>query len=510
MSNHTLRPGSLPGLVLFLFSSTGPAPAVSALTASSSSIQVAAGQAKTPVAGTLGIGDPYVPGLGNGGYDVEHYDMVLDLDMASAELVAQVTLRAQALHELSSFSLDLYGLEVERVLVNGVEARFERPAPVTPVDKNGRPLKPSELVIHPAQPLATGASFEAEVTYFGVPDVRPDPGIPFLPGVGWMRSKSGIYVLSECIGASSWFPCNDHPCDKATYSFRVSVEKPYVVAANGLLLEKVEEGERRTYVFRASDPMATYLATIDVAEFGLIEDQGPRGIPVRIYHPLDASEEELRDFRRQPEVLGFLESVFGPYPFEAAGGVLSSEAIPGALECQTLPVYGRGSDLRVIVHELAHQWFGDCVSPALWRDMWLNEGFASYAEWLWAEHEGGSEGYERSVRGAYRSLRENRTGSPFDPGVERVFGERVYMRGAMVLHGLRSEVGAETFFRILKTWVDVHHGGNATTQDFVQHASRTAARDLSGFFAAWLYGAVTPELAALEAPDANPGEKSEK
>src|SRR6185436_5593474 len=201
------------------------------------------------------------------------------------------------------------------------------------------------------------------------------------------------------------------------------------------------------------DPMATYLVTLDIAEFGEIEGQGPRGIPLRTYHPTDATEEELAPFRRQDEVLAFLESVFGPYPFECAGAVLAYENIGGALECQTIPVYGRGSTLEVIVHELAHQWYGDCVSPDLWRDIWLNEGFASYTEWLWDEHEGGREAYEKTARRAYGRLRNGKTGSPFDPGVSRVFSGRVYTRGAMVLYGLRAEVGDEPFFHILKSWV---------------------------------------------------------
>jgi aminopeptidase N len=150
------------------------------------------------------------------------------------------------------------------------------------------------------------------------------------------------------------------------------------------------------------------------------------------------------------------------------------------------------------VHELAHQWFGNCVSPDLWRDMWLNEGFASYAEWLWDEHEGGREAYERSARRAYGRLRNGKTGSPFDPGVERVFSGRVYTRGAMVLHGLRGEVGDEAFFRILKGWVEHRFDGNGSTQDFVQHAARTAGRDLGAFFAAWLFSEVTPEIPAWE------------
>ena len=149
------------------------------------------------------------------------------------------------------------------------------------------------------------------------------------------------------------------------------------------------------------------------------------------------------------------------------------------------------------MHELAHQWFGDCVSPDLWRDIWLNEGFADYSEWLWVEHTAGKDAYERKARDTYHQLRQRKVGSPFDPGVQRVFSARVYTRGGMVLYGLRAEVGDELFFRTLKEWVVVHRNGNGSTKDFVAHASKVAGRDLTAFFDQWLYSPVTPEVAAF-------------
>ena len=195
----------------------------------------------------------------------------------------------------------------------------------------------------------------------------------------------GVYVLSQCTGASGWFPCNDHPLDKATFSYEITVDKPWVVAANGLLVEELDLGSARTYVWRASDPMATYLATVNIAEFDVILEEGPHGMPLRTYHPTDVTEEELAAFERTPEMLEYFEGLFGPYPFECYGAVISYESIGGALETQTLPVYSRGMSEDVVAHELAHQWFGNHVSPATWQDIWLNEGFATYAEDLWLE-----------------------------------------------------------------------------------------------------------------------------
>jgi len=452
-------------------------------------------------AGALEIGDPYFPGLGNGGYDVEHYALELDIDMKTDVVAATARIRARALLDLASFSFDLYGLEVKSVRVDGQDARFERTPPAPLAD--GASGKSTELVIHPAAPLAAGAVFETEVAYGGSPAPRPDPAFAFLPqskGTGWQRRPSGVYVTSQCIGASSWFPCNDHPRDKASYSFRVKVAKPWTAAANGVLTEVIEKGEARTFVFEARDPMASYLATLDVAEFDVLESKGPRGIPVRIYHPKDATEKELAGFRRQGEVLEFLEMIFGPYPFEAAGGVMQSEPAGGALECQTLPVYGRGCELETILHELAHQWYGDSVSVDLWRDLWLNEAFASYAEWLWLENTEGVEAYEQKARRTYAELRKRKTGSPFDPGVAHAFSERVYQRGPFVLHGLRKEVGDDVFFRILKDWVETHKNGNASTADFVAFASKCAGRELAPFFDAWLFADETPVVKELEPP----------
>jgi aminopeptidase N len=501
----------LRSLAFFAFLAPGSAAVRASLFATTLRQASAHARQQQPQAGALEIGDLYFPGLGNGGYDVEHYSLELDIDMDGDALTATARIRARALHDLASFSFDLYGLEVDRVRVNDKNAPFERTPPAPLPD--GKPGKSAELVVHPVAPLAAGAEFTVEVLYGGSPAARPDPAFAFLPkstGTGWKRKESGLYVLSQCIGAATWFPCNDHPRDKASYSFRVTVAKPWTAAANGVLTEVIEEGEARTFVFEARDPMASYLATLNVAEFGVLESEGPRGIPIRIYHPLDATAEELAGFRRQGEVLEFLEMVLGPYPFEAAGGVLQYEPAAGALECQTLPVYGRGCGLEIMVHELAHQWFGDCVSPDLWRDLWLNEGFASYAEWLWTEHTEGQEAYDRLARRTYAELRARKTGSPFDPGVAQMFSGRVYQRGPFVLHGLRREVGDEAFFRILSGWVETNKNANASTAAFVAYASKCAGRELAPFFDAWLFAEVTPEVKELEPPPAAGGDDARR
>ncbi len=432
--------------------------------------------------GAADVGDAYFPGAGNGGYDVAHYDVTLDVEVEKGSVEAVVVIEATATQSLSSFHLDLVGLDVGAVHVGETEAKFTR---------EGR-----ELVVTPAKPIAKGATFSVRVAYSGEPGPVKDPsvaGMP-IPGTGWFHRKSGIYVLSECVGAAGWLPGNDHPSDKATFSFHVTVPEPYVVAANGLLVEETRHEGKRTFHWKASDPMSTYLATIDIAKFEVVVEEGPGGIPVRLYHPIGAKERELAPFAKTVEMLEFFAERFGPYPFESVGAVLSYEFLGGALETQTIPVYSRGSGTSTVAHELAHQWFGDCVGPAEWKHMWLNEGFAVYAEWMWRARDEAPEDLDRIARSSYRRALRRKTGSPADPGVRHLFSSRTYTRGALALHALRREVGGETFFEILRSWVEENHDGVVTTEQFAAHCEKVAERDLEQLFANWVYGAVVPDV----------------
>lgn len=442
--------------------------------------------------GAASTGDPYFAGAGNGGTDALHYGLWLDVDMETGFLRGRAVIDLRATQDLSSFDLDLIGFEVAAVRVDQTRAEFER---------EGR-----ELVIHPAQGIERGTVIEVEVEYAGVPDLARDPSVESMgvPGVGWWRTDSGVYVVSECIGAASWFPCNDHPSDKATLSVIVSVDEPYVVASNGVLVDEIDQGERRSFAFTSRDPMTTYLATVAIARFAVDRSEGPHGIPLTLYRPTDASPEELEAFARSGEMLAWFETLFGPYPFECFGGVLAYEELGGALETQTIPIYSRGIDEGTIAHEMAHQWFGNAVSVALWRDLWLSEGFASYASWLWREHVKGRDSLDRLVRVVHRSLSKSGVGSPVDPGVERLFGAAVYTRGALVLHQLRLELGDDVFFGALKTWIERHRNGNATSEDFIAHCEEQSGRDLDAFFATWLYAADLPAPPPSKASDEDP------
>ena len=324
----------------------------------------------TPSPGAPDLGEPFYSWMGNGGYDALHYTIDLTVEMETSFVAGGVAIDAEATQALSRFNLDFLGLEVNEVTVNGEDATFWR---------EGR-----ELTIEPVEPLQQGEIFHVIVSYSGVVEAVPDPAIPF-EVIGWLHGDSGVYVLSEPSGASSWYPVNDSPLDKASYTFRITVDKPYVVAANGLLQETVDNGDSTTYQWEAADPMASYLATINIAEFDVESEVGPNELPIVNYFPTTSGPEVRKHFAVTAEQIAYFSEVFGPYPFETFGAiVMDDNAFSAALETQTRPVYGARIVINVgeavIAHEMAHQWFGDSISLEKWSDIWLNEGFATYAE----------------------------------------------------------------------------------------------------------------------------------
>jgi aminopeptidase N len=434
-----------------------------------------------PAPGASGVGDPYFPGLGNGGYEVEHYDLALRTDPAVDDLDGTATITARTTQALSSFNLDLRGGTVHSVTVDGRAAGVAREGP--------------ELVVTPAGPLAIGDRFVTEVRY----TVRPadqDPGA-FLFGPGWFDlGEEGSFVAAEPDGAHGWFPCNDHPSDKAAFTFRVTVPDRFGVAANGLLVERspAEEGWT-TWVWQADDPMATYLATVNIGDFVFGEPRDIDGVVLRDVFARALADDAVVDVGRTDRMLAFFAEVFGPYPFTAYGHVVVDAPLGFALETQTLSLFG--SDLvtgtraseYIVAHELAHQWVGNHVAPARWDEIWLNEGFATYAEILWEAHDTGV-----SADVLARRLENPALGPIADPGPDEMFGQAVYDRGALTLHALRLTVGEEAFFTILRSWVERFGGGAATTEDLVALSEEVSGQDLEALFRSWLGDPRPPPL----------------
>jgi aminopeptidase N len=442
--------------------------------------------AATARPGGADCGDPLIPGSGNTGYDVQSYDLDLRFESAEAPLSATARIRARAEHDLSRFNLDFHGLEVRSARVNDSDALFERDG--------------QELVITPATPLAQGAEFTVAIEYGGVPLGVEDSTLP-VPGVviGWQHQDGEVYVFSQPNGAMNFMPCNDHPRDKALYSARITAPKPLMAVSNGVLQETVDNGDTQTFVWSARDPMATYLITIAIAEFEVEELLGEDGRKYVNYYSPKLRASQRKSFAKTPQIVETLEDIAGAYPFEACGNVASNLRLPAALETQTLPVYGMGAGVEpIIAHEHAHQWFGDLVSVADWSDIWLNEGFAEYLAWMYTERSRGAENFEKLVYGAYRSLRSGKGHTPGKVTARSMFGASVYVRGPLVLHALRLDVGDETFLRTLQTWCEKFAHRNARIADFLEHASAVAGRDVRPVLHPWLYDEEMPHWAAYD------------
>ncbi|MDT5042251.1 MAG: hypothetical protein QOE51_3236 [Actinoplanes sp.] len=430
--------------------------------------------------GGQGIGDNYFPTYGNGGYDVAGYDLDLKYDPAAGDLSGTATITATATQNLSRFDLDFAGMSASGVTVDQAVASSKQDA--------------NELVITPPTGIGTGKPFTVVVTYAGKPGVLDNKA---LGEGGWLRTKDGGFALGEPESASTWYPVNDHPADKATFKLAMTVPDGLQVISNGVPGPRSSAAGWTTWTWQESAPMASYLSTVVIGHYR-IATSTHAGKPMIIAIPdsLPADGPAAKSLARTGEIADFLATRFGSYPFDAYGAiVLDDNRITYALETQTRPTYGNtffrgGQNSTVIAHELAHQWYGDSVALRRWQDIWLNEGFATYAEWLWEEHEGTStvqQNFDRVYAGSDFSVP---TG---DPGADRIFGDAVYQRGAMTVQALRVAIGDPAFFALLKSWPAEHQGGNATTDDFIAAAARAAGgKDLDPLFQAWLFGTTKP------------------
>lgn len=445
-----------------------------------------------PQAGSSSLNDSLYPGFGNGGYDVQHYTLDITVnDVSTGDLAGITTIDAEATQDLGSFNLDFIGFEITGIEVNGKPADFERAE--------------QELTISPSDPIADKTPFTVVIEYAGSPEILFSQALPFQ--TGWVTFEGGSFVLSEPDGSASYYPVNDHPLDKAHYTFRITVPKPFEVAANGVLTETIDHGDTATYLFEVRDPMASYLATINIDEFDLETLQSGDGIPIRNYYSAGLPAGIRTPFARQGEMLDHFSELFGPYPFEVYGALVMDTEFGAALENQTLSIFGLDMiDLEdtentelVVAHELAHQWFGDSVSVADWGDIWLNEGFATYAEGLWLEHTQGRRGMDGFIEYIYSEVAANPGyyPAPGNPGADDLFNGGVYLRGGLSLHALRLEVGDEDFFGILRTYHDRYKGGNASTNDFIALAENVSGNDLGGLFNDWLYEEALPPIPEL-------------
>ncbi len=453
----------------------------------------AASPAAVNTIGSPGGGDQYYPLAGNGGIDVDDYNLQITYvpqpylprsqqRAASGggfvgRLDGRATITLHTTQKLARFDLDLSSrLDVRSVRVDGRRARATHTG--------------GELVITPARTLDTGERVTVEVGY-GHLMRRP----PMLAGyyTGFIPTRDGAVVSAEPTGASTWFPCNDLPYDKATFTIAATVPRALVAVANGVPAGKTVDATHATYRWRAQDPMAPYLATLGIGNYRLSTTYVD-GIPVINAIDRDFSPAKQRRLERQlakvPAMMRYLSTQFGPYPFHSYGHIVDQDTQAGAsLETQTRTLLmANEDDEATIAHELGHQWFGDAVALGQWRDIWLNESFATWAEWLWRASPYSREGrtLEASYRVAVRDMAGEWGQIVTDPGPDDLFADAVYERGGAALFRLQQRVGSATMTRILKSWYAVKSGEPARTAQFESMAARISGRDLDAFFHAWL------------------------
>lgn len=436
-----------------------------------------------PVEGSPGMGDPYYPNLGNSGYDVQNYEIVLDVDPLMNNIQGSTEIMATATERLGSFHLDFHGLMIESINVNGEIAEYSR--------------NEDELTIKPSMILELNEPFKVVVQYKGTPDFALS--IPMGNKMGWSHAESGaINIWGEPDAASNWFPNNNHPRDKATFLFEITVPKPWVVAANGKLKETKEDGEKTLFIWEMDKPMATYLATVNIDQYETFTQNGPNGVSIRSYFPTEYPLASRLNYNILPSAINFFNNLFGPYPFDEYGVVVASEDglckdVNIALEAQTMTIHCPVMNFEeVIVHELAHQWFGDSVSLENWKDIWLKEGFATYAQWLWAS---------KNDPEALSRITKNRDAMFFDtdfpvaePSPDNLYTNDSYTGGALVLNALRLKIGDENFFNLLRAYTEKYQYGNAGTDEFIALAEEISRQELKEFFDQWIYGKRIPDL----------------
>ncbi|MEU8815157.1 M1 family metallopeptidase [Actinoplanes sp. NPDC048796] len=433
-------------------------------------------------AGSDGAGDPYFPKYGNGGYDVAAYDLKVKFDPKTDQLTGTATITATATQDLSSFNLDLSKLAVSAVTVDGAKATSAASG--------------AELTITPSGGIGRGREFTTVVEYGGKPSRLANST---LGDGGWLETATGAIALGQPESASTWYPVNDHPSDKATWQLEMTVPSGLEAISNGVQGPTRDAGGWTTWTWTESSPMASYLSYVVIGQYRITTGtHGGKPMITAVADSLPAGGPAAASIARTGEITDFLATKFGPYPFDANGGVVVDEQRIGyALETQSRPVYGPsffagGENETVVAHELAHQWFGDSVALQRWQDIWLNEGFATYAEWLWDEHE-----KVQTVEQAFDDTYENygwlqtpeTTG---DPGAGRIFGDAVYQRGGMTVYALRKTIGDAAFDKLLKQWTAQHRDGNATTDELIALAEQVSGKQLDAFFQKWLFEKAKP------------------
>lgn len=433
----------------------------------------------TPPALPTGL-DPYIPERGDGGYDVLHYDLDLKYSISSNRLDGRARITIRPTEPLRRVGLDLSGLRVTKATVGGRPARWQQ--------------RRDKLRIEPASALATGLAVDIDIRYDGNPAPTPSVWGP----VGWEELTDGVLVAAQPSGASTWFPCNDLARLKATFRVRVTTSSTYRVLVSGTLRSQRSSGSTTTWDYEQVEPTSTYLMAVNIGRYDEFAVDGSFPQITAAVEPANRVAFGVA-FAGLRDMMSLFVDRFGPYPFAAPFTiVLCPEPLEMPIEAQGQAMFGTNhlspQHHRLIPHELAHQWFGNSLTAATWRDIWLHEGFACYAEWIWSEASGGPPTAElaRTHHGRLAKLPEDLIVG--DPGPADMFDDRVYKRGALTLHAVREVLGDDAFFDLLRRWTATYRHRVVCSRDFETMAAAAAGRPLDTLFDAWLRRAELPEL----------------
>ncbi|MFF8373338.1 M1 family aminopeptidase [Streptomyces lydicus] len=439
-----------------------------------------------------GLGDRLFPTLGNTGYDVTSYDVTLDYSGHNDRPMNVTTvITARATTELDHLNLDFARGSVRSATIGGLPAKYEQHG--------------EDLVLTPSFHVSRGQELKISVQHTSDPRGASDGG--------WIRTADGLAMANQADAAHRVFPCNDHPSDKAFFTFHLTAPQQLTAVANGLPVGGARRAATRTWTYRTAHPMATELAQISIGKSSVLFRHGPHGLPVRDVVPSADRRALAKWLAKTPEQIAWMERKVGPYPFEAYGVLIANARTGFELETQTLSLFEKAMFTSehlpdwyvesVMVHELSHQWFGNSVSPRRWSDVWLNEAHATWYEALYAQEKGDSRAsLDARMRHAYEQSDGWRAegGPPAAPKAPSpgqkisIFRPVVYDGSALVLYALRQKIGPAAFDRLEREWVTHHRDGVADTADFVALAAKSSGQNLTGFFQAWLFGERTPPM----------------
>ncbi|HNZ06620.1 MAG TPA: M1 family aminopeptidase [Candidatus Cloacimonadota bacterium] len=418
------------------------------------------------------------------GFDVQKYEITLSINDQSHVITGNVLATVLAEQSLSSLQYELRSLTVSSVLVNGSPAAYTHTNGVITISLN----------------IPAGQTFTTQVFYSGVPQLTSD-----IYHIGMIFSANTVFTISDPDAARQWWPCYDHPWDKALVDLHITMRSDWKVAANGLRDGITDHGNgSSTTHWLGQHPMTTYLVCVTAGPYVEIP-QTAGTLPIMNFVMQNQYNNALIDFQHLPDMIQYFSQVFGPYPFEKYGQTVVSMSTYGAMEHQTMTtlgnyiITGNGIYEVVIAHELAHQWYGNAVSFLTFKDVWLSEGFATYSEHLWTDKRFGWDSacaYVGSSYHQYYNNWENSAGPQtiYNPSFNNYFAPPSYEKAASVLHMLRLKIGNANFFALLNQWFTAHMHGNVITSEFQALAEQISGQDLDQFFNQWIFGSGIPSL----------------